>query len=161
MFTIQSIAYLTMQVILLIPTQVLIMNVPPIMALPARNVLQISCWNTTKWWSNVTLLTITQSICDNTPPILFQKTTTKKPPWKGEKSPSLPTPPIKMLQPPPFFVKLQLYLVILFIQSTLITYPLYPLQPPHPITTPLKRPKKKLRKTSTLCSPLPKFSSIT
>ncbi len=39
MFTIQSISCLTMQLILLIPTQVLIMNVPPIMALPAGNVL--------------------------------------------------------------------------------------------------------------------------
>jgi len=43
MFTIKSIAYLTMQLILLIPTQVLIMNVSPIMALPAGNVLRISC----------------------------------------------------------------------------------------------------------------------
>ncbi len=43
MFTIQSIAYLTMQLLLLIPTQVLIMNVPPIIALPAGNVLRISC----------------------------------------------------------------------------------------------------------------------
>jgi hypothetical protein len=43
MFTIQSIAYLTMQLILHIPTQVLIMNVSPIMALPAGNVLRISC----------------------------------------------------------------------------------------------------------------------
>lgn len=94
-------------------------------------------------------------------PSFFQKTTPKKPPWKCEKSPSLPTPPTKILQPSPFFLKLQLYLVSFFFQSTLITYPLYPLEPPHPITTPPKRERKKLKKTSTLCSPLPKFSSIT
>jgi hypothetical protein len=88
-------------------------------------------------------------------PSFFQKTTPKKPPWKCEKSPSLPTPPTKILQPSPFFLKLQLYLVILFIQSTLITYPLYPLEPPHPITTPPKRQRKKPKKTLNPLLPSP------
>jgi hypothetical protein len=132
------------------------MNVPPIIIVLAGNVLRISCWNITKWWSNVTLLTINQSICDDNPPILFPK----KPPWKGEKSPSLPTPPTKTLQPSPFFLEVQLYHVILFIQSNFNYLPLISSWTPTPNNHPFEEAKKK-KKTSTLCSPLPKFSSIT
>lgn len=85
----------------------------------------------------------------------FQKTTPKKPPSKGEKSPSLPTPPTKTLQPSPFFLEVQLYLVILFIQSTFNYLPLISSRTPTLNNQPSEEAKKKTEKNLNSLLPSP------
>jgi len=155
MFTIKSIAYLTMQLILLIPTQVLIMNVSPIMALPAGNVLRISCWNITKWWSNVTLLTITQSICDDTPPIPFPKNNPKKTSlerWKITLSShhTHKNPPTFSLLPKTSVIPCNLYHSIYFNYLPLISS-----RTPTPNNHPSEEAKKKTKKNLNPLLPSP------
>jgi hypothetical protein len=88
-------------------------------------------------------------------PSFFQKTTPKKPPSKDEKSPSLPTPPTKTLQPSPFFLEVQLYLVILFIQSTFNYLPLISSRTPTPNNHPSEEAKKKTEKNLDSLLPSP------